>query len=298
MSELPLGFLREPTTLTFEKILPSHQLPQGLSGTLKYRQIVSSIEAVGLIEPLSVCKADKLSGMHLLLDGHIRLCALRELGFNDAPCLVAVDDERYTYNNRINRLSTVQEHFMIRRAVGRGVTPEKLANALSIDISNIIKKLTLLDGICPEAAGLLKDQYFSANIGGVLRKMKPMRQVECVELMLSAGTVTVPYAKALLAATASDMLVSGAKSKKMAGVTPEQMAKMEREMGNLQGQFKAIENTYGRDILDLVLARGYLTKLLSNRAVTRYLTQNQPEVLAEFSSLVQTETLGNDKVGF
>mgnify|MGYP002130196877 CR=1 FL=1 len=61
----------------------------------------------------------------LLLDGHIRMFALQELGFTDAPCLIAKDDESYTYNNRINRLSTIQEHFMIRRAVDRGVTPER-----------------------------------------------------------------------------------------------------------------------------------------------------------------------------
>jgi hypothetical protein len=41
---------------------------------------------------------------------------------------------------------------MIRRAVERGVTPEKLAKALNVDISHIHKKLNLLDGICPEAA--------------------------------------------------------------------------------------------------------------------------------------------------
>lgn len=41
-----------------------------------------------------------------MLDGHIRLAALRELGRREVPCLVATDDEAYTYNNRINRLST------------------------------------------------------------------------------------------------------------------------------------------------------------------------------------------------
>jgi len=81
---------------------------------------------------------------------------------------VATDNERYTYNNRVNRLSSIQEHLMIRRAVERGVTPEKLAKALDVDISHIIKKLNLLDDICPEAAELLCDQIFSANLGAVL----------------------------------------------------------------------------------------------------------------------------------
>lgn len=105
------------------------------------------------------------------------MIALAELGYEEAPCLVATDDEAYTYNSRINRLSTIQEHFMIRRAIERGVSMESLAKALSVDVSHIIKKATLLDGICPEAADLLKDRQFSAEISRVIRKMKPTRQV-------------------------------------------------------------------------------------------------------------------------
>jgi hypothetical protein len=246
-----------------------------------------------LIEPLTVTKVDKSSGMHLLLDGHIRMFALQELGFKDAPCLVATDDESYTYNNRINRLSTIQEHFMIRRAVDRGVTPARLAKSLELDVELITKKINLLDGICAEAVRLLKDKHFSANISPVLRKLKPTRQVECVELMVATNNITVPYAQALLAATHSSLLVNEGAQKKIKGVTPEQMLKMEREMANLEGQFKLIEQSYGQDVLNLVLAKGYLTKLLSNEAVIRFLSQNTPDILREFSSIVQTASLDN-----
>ncbi len=64
---------------------------------------MSSIEEVGLIEPLSVTTVEKDSGNHLLLDGHIRLIVLQELKHTEAPCLVATDDESYTYNSRVNR---------------------------------------------------------------------------------------------------------------------------------------------------------------------------------------------------
>ena len=123
----------------------------------------------------------------MLLDGHIRLMALRDLGHVEAACLVATDDEMYTYNNRLNRLATVQEHYMIRRAIDRGVSPDRLAKALSVDVSQIMKKMTLLNGICPEAVELLKDRQFSPEVTRAIRKMKPTRQVECVELMVPDG---------------------------------------------------------------------------------------------------------------
>jgi hypothetical protein len=216
---------------------------------------------------------------------------LQELNCSEVPCLVATDDESYTYNSRINRLSTIQEHYMIRRAIQRGVTSERLAKALSVDPRTIERKATLLEGICPEAAELLKDRQFPTDISRVLRKMKPTRQVECVELMVSANTLTISYIEAMLVATPAAMLVEGKKPAKLTGLSQEQMAKMEREMSNLQGQYKMVEQTYGQDVLNLVLAKGYLSKLLENKSVTRYLKQRQPEVLAEFEVIVETVSL-------
>ena len=291
MSQPPLGFIPEPLTLALDRILPSRKPPEGLHTSRKFKQIVASMEAVGMIEPLSVGKADKKTGQHVLLDGHMRLLALRQLGYTDAPCLIATDDESYTYNNRINRIASIQEHQMLRRAVERGMKPERLAKALNVDVSLIHKKVSLLDGICPEAIEMLKDQHFSAGLGSVLRRMKPTRQVECVELMLTANNMTVAYAEALFAATPPHLVVGEKRARKLPGVTAEQMVKMEREMGNLQGQLKVVEKSYGQDVLLLVLARGYLGKLIDNKAVFRFLSQRQPDVLAEFENIVQTVTL-------
>jgi ParB-like chromosome segregation protein Spo0J len=291
MTGISLGFSLEPLSLPLTCILPSRKMPEGLITSRKFKQICSSIGEVGLIEPLSITPVIRDLEQHMLLDGHIRLIAMRDLGFVDAPCLVSTDDEAYTYNSRINRLSTIQEHFMIRRAIDRGVSPDRLAKVLSVDVSQILKKMNLLDGICTEAADMLKDRQFSVEISRVLRKMNSTRQVECVELMIAANTVTVAYAEAMLVATPEEFLVEAKKTLKLTGVTQEQMAKMEREMANLQGQYKMVEQNYGQDVLNLVLAKGYLTKLLENPTVARYLRQRQPEVLAEFELIIKTTAL-------
>lgn len=291
MTNIPLGFSLEPISVPVDKILPSRRTPTGVTTSRKYLQIRTSIQEIGLIEPLSVGPADTKTDQLILLDGHIRLIALQELGYIEVPCLVATDDESYTYNSRINRLSTIQEHHMIRRAIERGVTPERLAKALSVDPRTIERKAALLEGICPEAAELLKDHQFPTDLSRVLRKMKPTRQLECVELMISANTITINYAEALLVATPSSMLVEGKKPKKLSGLTAEQIAKMEREMSNLQERYKMVEQTYGQDVLNLVLAKGYLAKLLENPAIKRFLQQRQPEFLAEFDAIVQTVSL-------
>lgn len=290
MSGTPLGFIPETLMVHTDNLLPTKNLPAALLASVKYRQILSSIQEVGLIEPLSISTVQP-DGRHLLLDGHARLLALRELGHEEILCLVATDDESYTYNTKINRLATIAEHKMLRKAVRQGVSEERLARALNVDISQILKKVRLLDGICPEATELLKERQFSAEISRVLRKMKPTRQVECVELMIAANNLTVPYAEALLAATPIEQLVDIYKQKKLAGVSMEQMQKMEREMANLQGQYKLIEQNYAEDVLNLVLARGYIAKLLNNEAVARFIRQQQPELLEQLEHIVAVTSL-------
>jgi len=291
MSKVALAFVPEPRTISIEKILPSRKTPLGLATSRKFRQIQSSIEEIGLIEPLAVSPIDGGKGGYTLLDGHMRLQVLRELGVTEVPCLEALDDESYTYNNRVNRLSSIQEHSMIRRALDRGVSPERLAKPLNLDISQIRKRSQLLDGICPEARTFLEDRHFSTELSRVIRKMKPTRQVECLELMVSANNLSVPYAEALLAATPVDLLVDGKKPRKLSGVTKEQMARMEREMGSLQSQYRLVEQTYGQDVLTLVIVRGFLVKMLANDAIARFLRSKSPEFLEQFEGIVATQSI-------
>ena len=126
----------------------------------------------GLIEPLSVIQPDPKKSEFLLLDGHLRVLALKELGMETAPCLMAKDDETFSYNHRINRLSTVQEHYMLRRAIDRGVSRERLARAFNVNLSSINRRINLLEGICPEAIDLLQDKQFTPDVTRILRNMK------------------------------------------------------------------------------------------------------------------------------
>lgn len=291
MAKLTLAFLPDPLSISLDLILPSRKALARILTTRKFMQILASIKAVGLIEPLTVGPAEKKTGHRILLDGHLRLLALRTLEHTEAPCLESTDDESYTYNTRINRLSSIQEHLMLCRAVEKGVTAQRLAEALDLDISTITRKLNLLDGICAEAASLLKDQQFASDLGSILKKMKPMRQVECVELMVDANSVTLAYANALFAATPAAQLVDAGKPKKVAGVSPAQMANMEREMGSLQEQYKLVEQNFSQDVLNLCLASTYLSKLLKNVEIDRYLQQHHPDILTELKSIVESESL-------
>jgi hypothetical protein len=206
---------------------------------------------------------DAASGQHLLLDGHVRLIALGDLGHQEAPC---------SDRHRRRELHLQQPHQSAVHDPGALHDPpacrarrvaERLAKALSVDVSHITKKINLLEGICPEAAELLKDRQFSPELGRVIRKMKPTRQVECAELMVSANNMTVAYAEALARRHAH----------RDAGRRQEAAEADRRHPGadgphgardvEPAGAVRLVEQTYGQDVLNLVLARGYLAKLLN-----------------------------------
>jgi ParB-like chromosome segregation protein Spo0J len=285
------AFENEIIVLPVAELLPLRQLDPTIKDSAKYKRIVASVREVGLVEPLVVTKATGQGARYLLLDGHLRRAALIDLDEKDARCLIANDDEAFTYNKRVNRLATVQEHFMIVKAIDRGLSEEKLAKALDVNIAMLRRRRNLLNGICPEVVEMLKDRSVDPTTFDTLRKMKPMRQIEAAELMEAAGTFAASYAKALLAATRQEDLLHPERPKKVGGITPEQMARMEREMETLQRNFKSIEATYGDDVLHLVIASGYISKLIGNKETARYLNQHHPEIFDEFKAIVTASSL-------
>jgi len=125
----------------------------------------------------------------------------------------------------------------------------------------------------------------------ILRRMKPFRQIEAVTLMNDAGVYSRSYAFALLAATPKDQLTDPAMPKKIKGLDEEKMARMESEMESLQREYRLIEENYGKDVLNLTLAKGYLSSLLSNAKIVRYLAQNNVEIMNQFQKIADMTSL-------
>jgi ParB-like chromosome segregation protein Spo0J len=285
-----LGFEETCQRIAIEHIQPLRLVALAMKKTAKYAQIAASVQDVGLVEPPVVARDRSEPGKYLLLDGHLRIDILKDMGAKEVDCLVSNDDEAFTYNRRINRIAIIQEHKMILKAVERGVSEDRLARALNVNVDAIRRKRRLLDGICAEAAELLKDKHVPINAFAEIKKMAPLRQIEAAELMVAMNRYTISYAKSLFAATPQDQLSDSQRDKVIKGLTDEQVSRMERESASLGREFKMAEQSYGADHLDLVLARGFLTKVLGNARVVRYLSQHHQEILSEFQKVAELES--------
>jgi ParB-like chromosome segregation protein Spo0J len=287
---VPMGFEGASRRLRLADIQRLKIVTVAMKKSPEYAQIVASIGQVGIVEPPVVARDRNDPGKYLLLDGHLRLEALKDRGETEVVCIISVEDEAFTYNKRVNRIAIIQEHRMIIKAIDRGVSEERVAKSLNVDVANIKRKRRLLDGICSEAADILKDKHIAIHALSEFKKLSPLRQIEAAELMVAMNKFTISYARSLVAATSQEQLAEDYKPKTVKGLTGEQIALMKREQANLEREFRVAEQSYGTDHLDLVLANGYLGKLIGNPRVVRYLGQHHQEILLEFQKLVDAET--------
>ena len=291
--DIKVAFEPEGITLPLTQILPLRKVSPGLKNSEKYKRIQTSIAEVGVVEPLVVYpqKSRGGHGQFFLLDGHMRYEALKELGRKETFCLISTEDEGYTYNHHVNRLSPIQEHMMIMKAIKCGVEEERIARTLAIDTAKIREKRQLIKGICEEAVDLLKAKNITPNALRQLKGVMPLRQMEMAEMMVAANNYTKNYARALFLATSQDMLVEKGKQKSAAGMRPEDISRMEKEMGGIQRDFRVVEETYAQNMLKLVLAHGYVGKLLDNVRVVRFLSKNYPDFLSKFQQILEATGL-------
>ena len=288
---MKIGFELRKIRLALEDILPMRQLKAPEKNIHRYKTIMASIKVVGLVEPLVVYPQKDAPGKYMLKNGHLRYFALKDLGETAADCIIATDDECYTYNARISRLPPIQEHKMIVKAVNSGVSPERLAAALNLPLRVVQASLNLLNGIHADAAELLKDKNISPKAIRLFKQVNGLRQIEMAEMMVQANNFFAGYAEAMVLGTAKHQRVNPDEPKKKAGMSADDIARMESEMESLERELKAVTDNYRENMFTLQTAHTYIKSLLKNAKVIRYLNANHAEIYAEFETMATAETV-------
>jgi len=291
MNTPKISFTSQKLSLPLTAISPIRQVPKEGRNLPRYESIVASIKEIGLVEPLIVFSQKGRADHYLIMDGHQRYFALKELGREMADCIVSTDDESFTFNARVNRLAPIQEHRMIMKAVQNGVSAERIAVALSRDVSTVKSFLSLMVGIHEEAADLLKEKPISPQAIRALKKVKGMRQIEMVELMISMNDYSTSYVEALVMGTPKEHLADPAKSKHKKGLTSQAVIRLESEMATLEQDFKAVEKSYGENVLNLTLGRVYLKKIMENPKILRFIKTRHSDLHGALDEILMADAL-------
>ena len=78
------------------------------------KKLRSTIESVGLIEPLIVTPN---GDDYFILDGYLRYTVLLEMGAETAPCIVLDTKDAYTCNKQVCSITKSQESRMLQKAL-------------------------------------------------------------------------------------------------------------------------------------------------------------------------------------
>ena len=171
------------------------------------------------------------------------------------------------------------QHLMLIEALDNGLSEKRIAATPRVDIDEIRRKRAMLTGIDPDALKLLHTRKVSAKTFSLLRKMKPLRQLQAAEHMIANSVFSTSFVRALLYATSSDLLVNQSKARKRTGLPEATKAAFAQESDTLLKDLKALEAQLGKEALTLIVFRGYIRRLLRSASTKRYLHRKHRELL-------------------
>lgn len=280
--------------LDTDELLPSKPLIPNVKSSTKYQQIKTSISKLGLVEPILVY-VDRNSNDIRILDGHLRIEAMKELAIEKAACLISTIDDFFTPNKHVNHTNIIQEYRMIKKALTK-VSIKKLSESLGISIESIIDKTNILKGIDPNVTLKLSDKPVPKETFAILKKMKPIRQIEAVETMIVLENYSRNLAVSILENTPEHLLAKDKKQPNNDNKLKQAALRLEREMSVTTEETKKIKDEYGSDVLKFVIARSYIDSLLEKQKILHWFLENESQYLTELKNISKTNTLDNIEV--
>ena len=122
-----------------------------------------------------------------------------------------------------------------------------------------------------------------------LKKVKPERQVEILQLVEAADDYSVKYVRALVFATSPELRLKGAPQlRRIDSVESEELAGRLRQV---EAEFKKASTIFRDNVFNLVKLSGYIRKLLVNASSRDFLDRQYPDILVEFEKIANDPSL-------
>ncbi|EJZ1103227.1 chromosome partitioning protein ParB, partial [Escherichia coli] len=193
-------------------------------------------------------------------------------------------------NKQVNHINVVEEHRMIIKSLAK-VSIEKLSAALGISVDAIKDKANVMNGIDPSVIAKLSDKPIPKATFDVLRKMKPIRQIEAVGTMINFDNYSKKFAMSILDATPSSMIVNKGKNTPYKKDIKKTILRLEQEMATTSEETKKLQTEYGSDMLKFVIIQSYINKLLGNSKVLHWFLENEVDYLNELKRISRINSL-------
>ena len=248
----------------------------------EYDRILASIKSVGLIEPLVVFPEN---GDYLILDGVQRYRALVELGVPTAPCIMGRQREAFTSNRMVNRVSPVQEHRMIEKALDE-VDEDDIAAALGIATLDHRLKKSLLKQLHADVAAAYDAGKITRACAREFTHVKPARQKEILRAMESYKDYTTSFVRTLVVKTPANQRENRGRKHNPWDKRAQRKNDLLKKLSDAEQKHDFYSQLYKQYTIDLLRLAIYARSLLTNTKVREYLEKHHTDSGSRFETII------------
>lgn len=262
-----------------EKLVVLHERKASKVG---YHKLLSSIKAIGLIEPLCVYEEED---KFVILDGYLRYLACLELGVATVPCLILPTKEAYTCNRMVNYLSAFQESRMLKQSLST-LDSDTIAKTLGLVSIRHRLKTTLLRQLHPKVLDAFDKKILPLQCARDLSFVKPAYQETILKELEKAGDFSVAFARSLILRAPESAKNIGQRKKTPWNRGAERKKELADKLQQVDRQYDFYAKLYRQYVADLLKLCVYVRKLLSRERIAEYVKSRHAEIFERFQEIV------------
>jgi len=266
------------------RLRPLHKREIDFERNRGFRKILASIASIGLIEPLAVLRENGAT-TYVILDGYLRFTACQKLGVKSVPCIVYKENQAYSFNKNVNRLSPFQEIRMLRKSLE---TIDEPTIARTFGVKSIRHRLGpgVIRYLHPDVVKAFESDMFRRACAIEFASVVPERQIEIFREMKKIGDYSAVFCRSMVLQTPA------AKRNKRAihrqGWAKDQTRKKDlvNRLKHAEAQHDFYSTLYRQYSADLLRVTFYIRKLIANPKVEAHLKIHHQEILTRFSEII------------
>jgi len=250
-----------------------------------FQRILSSVRAIGLIEPLCVYPEN---GGYVILDGYLRYLVCIELDLETVPCIVYKDKEAYTFNRMVNNLSGYQEIRMLRKSLE---TLDEKTIADTFGIKTIRHRLApkLADDLHPKVAQAFEQDLLGKVAATEMACVSQARQAEMLREMKRVNDFSPSFIRALILKTPQEHRNPNRKPRHGWSDDKQRRQELVARLAEAEKQhdfYTGLYRQYSADLLKMAL---YVRKAITTPAIRMYMEDHHATILEELQEVVLDE---------
>jgi hypothetical protein len=265
-----------------EDLVPLNPREINIEKNSKFKMLLATIKAVGLLEPLSVYKEN---GHYLILDGYLRFKACEKLGAKTLPCILCKEKEAYTTAREVIQPSPIQEAKMMRTALT--VLEESfLANTFGMKSIKYRLAAATMEKLHPSILKAMDEDRISRTCAIELSYVAIKRQQEILKEMQRTGDYSLSFARALVIKTPQELCNTDMKKHIRAVQSPEVRQTLVKRLEEAEKRHDFYYKHFRQYSADLVKISIYIRKLVTDDEIKEFLRTKFAEVLTKFEDIV------------